>query len=79
MVRGAVLDPDRARVVLASADQEAAQSAEVPDRAALVEDRQEEMEHQEFGEVWTSCLIETAFRFGCMDSPDGCTACAPSL
>jgi hypothetical protein len=76
-VRAAVLDPGRARVALASVDQEEARPAEVPDRAALVEDRQEEMEHQEFEEVWTSCLIGTAFHSGCMDYPDSHRACAP--
>jgi hypothetical protein len=69
MVRAAVLDPGRARVALASVDQEAARQAEVPDQAQLVEDRQEEMERQEFEVVWTSCLIGTAFRSGCMDLP----------
>ncbi len=66
----AVSDPARARVVLAWADPAAAQRAEVPGRAGLVEDRQEEMEHQEFEEVWTSYLIETASGSGCIDSPD---------
>jgi hypothetical protein len=69
-VRAAVSDPARVKVALAWADPEAAQRAEVPGRAELVEDRREEMEHQEFEEVWTSCLIGTAFGSGCMDSPD---------
>jgi hypothetical protein len=73
----AVSDPALVRVALAWVDPEAAQRAEVPARAGLVEDRQEEMEHQEFEEVWTSCLIGTAFHSGCMDYPDSHRACAP--
>jgi hypothetical protein len=69
-VRVAVSDPARERVALAWADPEAVPRAEGPGRAALVEDRREEMEHQEFVQVWTSCLIGTAFGSGCMDSPD---------
>jgi hypothetical protein len=69
-VREAVSDPVRVKVALAWADPEAAERAEGPGPGGLVEDRREEMEHQEFEQVWTSCLIGTAFGSGCMDSPD---------
>jgi hypothetical protein len=77
--RAAATDPGREMVALAWADPEAAQRAEVTGRAGLVEDRREEMEHQEFEQVWTSCLIGTAFGSGCMDLPDSHSVSVPSL
>jgi hypothetical protein len=65
-VRAAATDPGQVTAELAKEDPEVAQRAAGPDRAGLVEDRQEEMEHQEFEEVWTSCLIGGAFGSGCM-------------
>lgn len=62
-------DPARVTVALAWADLEAAQRAEVPGLGGLVEDRREEMERQEFEEVWSSNWIGTAFGSGCMNSP----------
>ena len=54
------------QAVPASGEPVAVRSVEAPEPAVLVEDRQEEMEHQEFEEVWTSCLIGTAFGSGCI-------------
>ena len=46
---------------------DAAQLAEAPDLAALVEDRREGKEHREFEEAWTSCSFGIAIGSGCMD------------
>ena len=49
------------------AGSDAAQLAEAPDLAALVEDRREGKEHREFEEAWTSCSFGIAIGSGCMD------------
>jgi uncharacterized protein YbjT (DUF2867 family) len=53
--------------VWAWAGPDAAQLAEAPDLAALVEDRREGKEHREFEEAWTSCSFGIAIGSGCMD------------
>jgi hypothetical protein len=62
-VRAAVSDPAQATVALAWADPEAAERAEGPGRAELAEDRQGEMEHQEFEEVRTSQVNRNCIEF----------------
>ena len=43
------------QAVPASGESEEARSVEAPEPAAPVEDRQEEKEHREFEQAWTSC------------------------
>jgi hypothetical protein len=52
--------------VPASGELEEVRSVEAREPAVLVEDRQEEKEHREFEQVWTSFKFEIVICSGCM-------------